>query len=65
MGGMSKRTIILVVLAVVLFLAALGSLFFEKEAAVDELQKYLNGDPVDEKIETDEQPEASDGQPND
>ena len=42
-GKMSKRTIILIVLAVVLFIAAVFSLFFEKQAVETELDNLLNG----------------------
>lgn len=51
---MSKRSIILAVLVVILFIAVLLSLFFEKQEAVDELQKYLNGEQPEPEPEQEE-----------
>jgi len=62
---MSKRSIILAVLVVVLFIATLASLFFEKQEAVNELQKYLNGEQPEETIEPEETIKSDDEQQND
>jgi capsular polysaccharide biosynthesis protein len=50
---MTKRSVILAILAVVLFIAALFSLFFEKKQTESELQSILNGETDEDSGESD------------
>jgi hypothetical protein len=51
---MSKRTILLAVLAVIMFVAAIFSLFFEKKETETELNDLLNGSRPGDTDTTDE-----------
>jgi hypothetical protein len=59
--AITKRTIIIVVLAVILFIAALVSLFMEKQAVMTELNEVLNGKQPEDNNKADIKPEENVG----